>query len=70
MSCCLPCRGYTAWRDSRTRLRLANGYTTGNEKADDFFFTDKKAREAMASQAKGKGPMNTGQQGIKKSGKK
>ena len=31
---------------------------------------DKKAREAMASQAKGKGPMNTGQQGIKKSGKK
>jgi hypothetical protein len=35
-----------------------------------FFSTDKKAREAMASQAKGKGPMNTGQQGIKKSGKK
>ena len=31
---------------------------------------DKKAREAMAGQAKGKGPMNTGQQGIKKSGKK
>ncbi|KAF2636994.1 translation machinery associated TMA7 [Massarina eburnea CBS 473.64] len=31
---------------------------------------DKKAREAMASKAGGKGPMNTGQQGIKKSGKK
>jgi hypothetical protein len=32
--------------------------------------TDKKAREEMAGKAKGKGPMNTGQQGIKKSGKK
>jgi len=31
---------------------------------------DKKAREEMAGKAKGKGPMNTGQQGIKKSGKK
>jgi hypothetical protein len=32
--------------------------------------TDKKAREEMAKKAGGKGPMNTGQQGIKKSGKK
>ncbi|KAF2086801.1 translation machinery associated TMA7 [Saccharata proteae CBS 121410] len=31
---------------------------------------DKKAREEMASKAKGKGPLNAGQQGIKKSGKK
>ncbi|KAH6615323.1 translation machinery associated TMA7-domain-containing protein [Boeremia exigua] len=31
---------------------------------------DKKAREDMAKKAGGKGPMNTGQQGIKKSGKK
>ncbi|KAF2487633.1 hypothetical protein BDY17DRAFT_289322 [Neohortaea acidophila] len=31
---------------------------------------DKKAREEMAKKASGKGPMNTGQQGIKKSGKK
>ncbi len=32
--------------------------------------TDKKAREDMAKSAGKKGPMNTGQQGIKKSGKK
>jgi hypothetical protein len=32
--------------------------------------TDKKARDEMAGKASGKGPMNTGQQGIKKSGKK
>jgi hypothetical protein len=31
---------------------------------------DKKAREAMAKTAGGKGPLNTGTQGIKKSGKK
>ncbi|KAK8192679.1 hypothetical protein M8818_007851 [Zalaria obscura] len=31
---------------------------------------DKKAREEMAKKAAGKGPMNAGQQGIKKSGKK
>ncbi|KAF1826507.1 uncharacterized protein K489DRAFT_428861 [Dissoconium aciculare CBS 342.82] len=31
---------------------------------------DKKAREELAKKAGGKGPMNTGQQGIKKSGKK
>lgn len=32
--------------------------------------TDKKAREELAKKAGGKGPMNTGNQGIKKSGKK
>ncbi|RVX73828.1 Translation machinery-associated protein 7 [Exophiala mesophila] len=31
---------------------------------------DAKARKEMADKAKGKGPMNAGQQGIKKSGKK
>ncbi|KAF2859940.1 hypothetical protein K470DRAFT_218164 [Piedraia hortae CBS 480.64] len=31
---------------------------------------DKKAREELAKKASGKGPMNTGSQGIKKSGKK
>ncbi|KAI9725273.1 MAG: hypothetical protein M1828_003287 [Chrysothrix sp. TS-e1954] len=31
---------------------------------------DKKAREEMQKKAGGKGPMNTGSQGIKKSGKK
>jgi len=31
---------------------------------------DKKAREEMAKKAGGKGPLNTGSQGIKKSGKK
>ncbi|KAI4145996.1 MAG: hypothetical protein LQ340_006081 [Diploschistes diacapsis] len=32
--------------------------------------TEAKANKDMAEKAKGKGPMNTGQQGIKKSGKK
>ncbi|KAK7193802.1 translation machinery associated tma7 [Paraphaeosphaeria sporulosa] len=36
--------------------------------ADDI--TDKKAREELAKKAGGKGPLNTGGQGIKKSGKK
>lgn len=36
----------------------------------DFGSTDKKARDDLAKKAGGKGPMNTGQQGIKKSGKK
>jgi hypothetical protein len=31
---------------------------------------DAKAKKDLAEKAKGKGPMNTGQQGIKKSGKK
>jgi hypothetical protein len=33
-------------------------------------FIDAKARKEMAEKAKGKGPLNAGQQGIKKSGKK
>lgn len=33
-------------------------------------FEDAKANKEMAEKAKGKGPMNAGQQGIKKSGKK
>lgn len=33
-------------------------------------FLDQKANKEMADKAKGKGPMNAGQQGIKKSGKK
>ena len=34
------------------------------------FATDKKAREELAKRAGGKGRLNTGSQGIKKSGKK
>ena len=34
------------------------------------FATEKKAREELAKKAGGKGPLNTGSQGIKKSGKK
>ncbi|KAL2008033.1 hypothetical protein VTN00DRAFT_8015 [Thermoascus crustaceus] len=42
---------------------------------EDIAFREKqkaeaKARKELAEKAKGKGPMNTGQQGIKKSGKK
>ncbi|MCJ1325433.1 hypothetical protein MMC10_002096 [Thelotrema lepadinum] len=42
---------------------------------DDLAFLEKKKADAkankdMAEKAKGKGPMNSGQQGIKKSGKK
>jgi len=33
-------------------------------------YPDAKARKEMADKAKGKGPLNAGQQGIKKSGKK
>lgn len=36
----------------------------------DLSVTEKKAREDMAKKAGGKGPLNTGSQGIKKSGKK
>lgn len=34
------------------------------------FHSDAKANKEMAEKAKGKGPLNAGQQGIKKSGKK
>lgn len=44
-----------------------HGLTT---EADMVLLIDKKAREELAKKAGGKGPMNTGQQGIKKSGKK
>ena len=42
---------------------------------DDLAFlekkrADEKARKELADKAKGKGPLNTGNQGIKKSGKK
>lgn len=42
---------------------------------DDLAFKDKqraeaKAKKELLEKAKGKGPLNTGQQGIKKSGKK
>ncbi|KAG9524286.1 hypothetical protein KCU71_g18570, partial [Aureobasidium melanogenum] len=48
---------------------------TKEEDEDDLAFkqkqaADKKAREEMAKKAGGKGPLNTGGQGIKKSGKK
>lgn len=39
-------------------------------RADDIPSADKKAREEMAKKAGKGGPMNSGQQGIKKSGKK
>ncbi|KAL2355355.1 hypothetical protein BJ546DRAFT_1060376 [Cryomyces antarcticus] len=47
----------------------------GEEDEEDKAFklkqqADKKARDEMANKAKGKGPLNAGQQGIKKSGKK
>jgi hypothetical protein len=35
-----------------------------------FCIVDQKALKEMADKAKGKGPLNAGQQGIKKSGKK
>lgn len=36
----------------------------------DPMSTDEKARKDLAAKAGGKGPLNTGAQGIKKSGKK
>lgn len=44
----------------------------GRFKADreDCEITEAKAKKEMADKAKGKGPMNAGSQGIKKSGKK
>ena len=41
-----------------------------DDEADDVVRTDEKARKELAATAKGKGPLNTGAQGIKKSGKK
>ena len=44
----------------------------GNNKLDSLIAlaVDAKANKEMAEKAKGKGPLNAGQQGIKKSGKK
>ena len=49
---------------------LQKGETQVHQLGTDFFWPDKKAREEMAKAAGKKGPLNTGQQGIKKSGKK
>jgi hypothetical protein len=35
-----------------------------------FSYIEAKAKKELQDKAKGKGPLNTGQQGIKKSGKK
>ena len=40
------------------------------ERKADYEVLDAKANKEMAEKAKGKGPLNAGQQGIKKSGKK
>jgi len=47
---------------------LARSWTSWHN--SNGFATDKKAREELAKKAGGKGPLNTGSQGIKKSGKK
>jgi hypothetical protein len=46
------------------------GHRTVGTKAGDSCASDAKANKEMAEKAKGKGPLNAGQQGIKKSGKK
>lgn len=51
------------WCDAILKTRCAQHRT-------DRIPTEKKAREEMAKKAGGKGPLNTGSQGIKKSGKK
>lgn len=51
----------------RLRLRTREAVSRNNTN----FTLDKKAREELAKTVgKGKGPLNTGSQGIKKSGKK
>lgn len=53
---------------NKSRRPLGINPTYGHEANDN---TDKKARDELAGKvAKGKGPLNTGSQGIKKSGKK
>ena len=44
--------------------------TTSERTHADMSCVDAKANKEMAEKAKGKGPLNAGQQGIKKSGKK
>lgn len=46
------------------------GHADGPDSILTVLPTEKKAREDMAKKAGGKGPLNTGSQGIKKSGKK
>lgn len=52
-----------------SRLSSTNP-TLSRTVADVVLSTDEKARKELASKAGGKGPLNTGGQGIKKSGKK
>lgn len=61
--------------DKAYKLKMAAGtiqYGTHvrTRRHTDLSATEKKAREDMAKKAGGKGPLNTGSQGIKKSGKK
>lgn len=55
---------------ARFQVYLMSCKTVITLEALTYWIADKKAREEMAAKAKGKGPMNAGQQGIKKSGKK
>lgn len=57
-------------RSSTITFSYAERQTASRKRAVADEAVDKKAREEMAKKAGGKGPMNTGQQGIKKSGKK
>lgn len=53
-----------------THLLLPYLLRTTRCNLDPDSFADAKANKEMAEKAKGKGPLNAGQQGIKKSGKK
>lgn len=73
LSILVPLSISTLFDYSRPSASLAHTpHTTTHESLWRYTdnFPDKKAREEMAKKAGGKGPMNTGQQGIKKSGKK
>jgi Translation machinery associated TMA7 len=53
------------------KKRAGMGFSiTDNKRPQTDKCADEKARQEMADKAKGKGPLNTGTQGIKKSGKK
>ena len=47
-----------------------SGLATSLRGSTNILAVDAKAKKDMAEKAKGKGPLNAGQQGIKKSGKK
>ncbi|CAK7270348.1 hypothetical protein SEPCBS119000_004042 [Sporothrix epigloea] len=51
-------------------VRCNNIHKTKSERLTRKNASDEKARKDLADKAKGKGPLNTGNQGIKKSGKK